>query len=95
CRETAVAAAAYARALAGSGPLILVIGTEGQTICEGFPADEVKWAIEEIRPDRVVLVGDYPEIEGIPAGDRAKGAGIAEEIANDGGAIVLAVKTWR
>jgi hypothetical protein len=95
CRETAVGAAAYARALAGGGPLTLVIGTEGQTICEGFPADEVKRTIDDICPDRVVLVGDYPEIEGIPAGDLAEGAGIAEEIASDGGAVVLAVKTWR
>lgn len=95
CRETAVAAAAYARTLAGGGPLTLVIGTEGQTICEGFPADEVRRAIEEICPDRVVLVGDYPGVEGIPAGDLAEGAGIAEEIATDGGAVVLAVKTWR
>jgi hypothetical protein len=96
CRETAVGAAAYARALAADGPLTLVIGTEGQTICEGFPADEVKRTIDDIRPDRVVLVGDYPGIDGIPAGDLAEGAGIAEEISNDGGgAIVLAVKTWR
>jgi len=95
CRETAVGAAAYARALAGGGALTLVIGTEGQTICEGFPADEVKRAIEEIRPDRVVLVGDYPNIDGIPARSLTEGAGIAEEISKNGGAVVLAVKTWR
>ncbi|MDK2974703.1 MAG: coenzyme synthetase [Methanofollis sp.] len=95
CRETAVEAAAYARILSHGGPLTLVIGTEGQTICEGFPADEVKRAIEEIRPDLTVLVGDYPGIEGVPARDLSEGAGIAEEISKNGGAIVLAVKTWR
>lgn len=95
CRETAVEAVAYARALSGGGPLTLVIGTEGQTICEGFPADEVKSAIEETCPDRVVLVGDYPEIEGITAADLAEGAGIAYTYSNGGGVIVLAVKTWR
>ncbi|MDD4254244.1 MAG: coenzyme F430 synthase [Methanofollis sp.] len=94
CREVAVDAAAYARALGGARPLVLVIGTEGQTICEGFPEGEVAAAVEAIGPDSTVLVGDYPGLAGTPAPDLAAGYAIAQTLTG-GGTIVLAVKTWR
>lgn len=94
CREVAVDAAAYARALGGAAPLVLVIGTEGQTICEGFPEKEVAAAVDAIGPDVTVLVGDYPGLAGRRAADLAAGYAIALRLA-DGGTIVLAVKTWR
>ncbi|NYT06280.1 MAG: hypothetical protein GKC04_07965 [Methanomicrobiales archaeon] len=83
----------------GTGDVTLVIGTEAQTICEGFPADEVSRAIREIRPAQVVLVGDIPAdaCRGVPcrrAEDLAEGTALAAEMAGDG-IIVLAVKTWR
>ncbi|WP_067049916.1 coenzyme F430 synthase [Methanofollis ethanolicus] len=94
CREVAVDAAAYARSLGGRAPFVLVIGTEGQTICEGFPEKEVAAAIRAISPDEVVLVGDYPDLAGTPALNLDEGYAIAETRA-DGGTIILAVKTWR
>ncbi|QYZ78654.1 coenzyme F430 synthase [Methanofollis formosanus] len=98
CREVAVDAAAYARALGGAAPLVLVIGTEGQTICEGFPAAEVRAAVAAIAPDRTVVVGDY-DADDLPAGavtaaDLEDGIHRAEQMSY-GGTIVLAVKTWR
>ncbi|QSZ66697.1 coenzyme F430 synthase [Methanofollis aquaemaris] len=98
CREIAADAAAYARALGGGAPFVLVIGTEGQTICEGFPADEVVAAVQEIGPDKTVIVGDY-DADDLPAGavtaaDLEDGISRAEQMSN-GGTIVLAVKTWR
>ncbi|NYT06565.1 MAG: coenzyme F430 synthase, partial [Methanomicrobiales archaeon] len=54
--DGAIEAARYARMRTGTGDVTLVIGTEAQTICEGFPADEVSRAIREIRPAQVVLV---------------------------------------
>lgn len=98
CREVALDAAAYARALDGDAPLVLVIGTEGQTICEGFPAAEVRAAVEAISPDRLVVVGDYDATDlphdTVTAADLEDGIRRAEQMSN-GGTIVLAVKTWR
>lgn len=98
CREIALDAAAYARALGGAAPLVLVIGTEGQTICEGFPAAEVQASVEAIRPDRLVVVGDYDAadlpLDAVTAVDLEDGIRRAEQMSN-GGTIVLAVKTWR
>lgn len=94
CRQVAVDAAAYGRALGGKAPVVLVIGTEAQTICEGFPEEEVAAAVDAVRPDATVLVGDYPGLAGRRAADLAAGYALAEQLGN-GGTIVLAVKTWR
>ncbi|TAJ44441.1 coenzyme F430 synthase, partial [Methanofollis fontis] len=95
CRETAIEAAAYARRLAGAAPLTLVIGTEGRTICEGFPVEEVRAAIREIAPAQTVTVGDYSDVGDESASDLTSGIRIARRITQDGGVILLAVKSWR
>jgi hypothetical protein len=94
CRQVAVDAAAYARALGGKAPVVLVVGTEAQTICEGFPEKDVAETVDAVRPDETVLVGDYPGLAGRRAADLAAGYALAEHLAG-GGTIVLAVKTWR
>ncbi|WP_298666160.1 coenzyme F430 synthase [uncultured Methanofollis sp.] len=94
CRQVALDAVAYARALDGKAPVVLVIGTESQTICEGFPEKEVAATVDAVRPDATVLVGDYPGLAGRRAADLAAGYALAEHLAG-GGTIILAVKTWR
>lgn len=100
---TAIEAARYARILAPGDDLVLVIGLEAKTVCEGFPEEAMWEAIEEIRPVYVVLVGST----GVLAG-RLAAAGIArqhcgtfeearERVLARGRreSIVLSVKTWR
>jgi hypothetical protein len=106
--ETTIEAARYARACAGSPGITLVIGTvKGDgAVCEGFPDDQIRAAIQKIRPRTVIWVGDPPLHTGKPGSSPAPltidavcpTLEEAERCAIDRtttGAIVLAVKTWR
>jgi hypothetical protein len=97
-RRTTEDAAAYARKVSGEEELTLVIGMEAHAVCEGFPADEIGLAIRNIRPARVVLVGEeLPELPGVhpaQAPDLREGYEIARSVTRSG-SILLAVKTWR
>ena len=104
---TTIEAAAYARKVSGMDELTLVIGqAEGDgAVCEGFTADQIRSAIQTIRPAQVVLVGkvigpvtpDFGQI----AVSITPGVATLEEgysVALDktrSGSVVLAVKTWR
>ncbi|KQC04954.1 MAG: hypothetical protein APR53_09075 [Methanoculleus sp. SDB] len=96
--DGAIEAVRLAREISGEEAVTLVIGAEAQTICEGFPPDQIERAIRTTRPSRVVLVGDPAELPDIPgavkAADFAKGRARAQSVAGEG-SIVLAVKTWR
>ncbi|MBN1194554.1 MAG: coenzyme F430 synthase [Methanomicrobiaceae archaeon] len=96
--DGAIEAAHLARKISGKEAVTLVIGAEAQTICEGFPPDQIERAIRTIRPARVVLVGDpatLPDIPGaVQAADLATGRPLAQSGTGEG-SIVLAVKTWR
>jgi hypothetical protein len=99
--RTTILASAYARRMAGRGMTTLVIGKEGDSVCEGFLAEEVEKTIAAITPDAVILVGEeYDRVE-IPEGVRKSVAGSLREgrdqaIAETSeGCIVLAVKSWR
>ena len=56
-RNTAVIAAEYARKI-HSGGIILVIGIDSETVCEGFSKEDVSSAIADIKPDFAVVVGE-------------------------------------
>lgn len=56
-RNTSVIAAEYARKT-DNGGIILVIGIESETVCEGFSKEDVTSAIAEIKPECAVVVGD-------------------------------------
>jgi UDP-N-acetylmuramyl pentapeptide synthase len=105
-KETTLCAARYARHLAQSQELTLIIGqVEGDgKVCEGFSPDQIASAIEEVRPARVIRVGR--------GADTMKSSGPERKLANvvcttleDArktaleitmqGSIVLSVKTWR
>ncbi|MFA5332166.1 MAG: coenzyme F430 synthase [Methanoregula sp.] len=104
---TTTEAARYARACTGIPGLTLVIGTVSGdgAVCEGFPIDTIAEAVREIRPDRLVLVGDYSGekeilLSSFPTHIDAVCATLAEaeraaRAITSSGAIVLAVKTWR
>jgi UDP-N-acetylmuramyl pentapeptide synthase len=96
--DGAIEAASLARNISGKEAVTLVIGAEAQTICEGFPRDQIEHAIRTIRPAQVVLVGDTGELPDIPgavhAADLASGRARAQSAPGEG-SIVLAVKTWR
>ncbi|HDR73482.1 MAG TPA: coenzyme F430 synthase [Methanoculleus sp.] len=100
---TAVDAARYARLLAPGRGIVLVIGLEAATVCEGFPEEAMEEAIGRIGPVSVVLVGVTGAV-----GERLAAAGIPWEhcwtlqeardraCARAGReSIVLSVKTWR
>ena len=58
-RNTAVIAAEYARKTADTqSGIILVIGIESETVCEGFSKEDVSSAIAEIKPEIAVVVGE-------------------------------------
>ena len=58
-RNTAVIAAEYARKTADTqSGIILVIGIESETVCEGFSKEDVSSAIADIKPDFAVVVGE-------------------------------------
>jgi hypothetical protein len=105
--STTIEAAWYARSISGKDAITLVIGqAEGDgAVCEGFAFDQIRAAIDQIRPVHVVGVGAFP-IPGTPDSDwlvsrvSAYTATLAEAYTSavhitDQGSIVLAVKTWR
>ncbi len=104
---TTTEAARYARELSGCDELTLVIGqAEGDgRVCENFPADQIRLAVDEIRPSRIVLVGPEscqgdPHITGLEPLIAARATTLEEgyfaAMANTkSGSVVLAVKTWR
>jgi UDP-N-acetylmuramyl pentapeptide synthase len=104
---TTMCAARYARHCARVRELTLVIGqVEGDgAVCEGFSSDQIAYAIDKVKPARVVWVGRYPDSGTGPyellkgrvdavcttlEEGRNKAVRIAEK-----GSIVLSVKTWR
>jgi UDP-N-acetylmuramyl pentapeptide synthase len=104
---TTLCAARYARHCAKMNELILVIGTvEGDgAVCEGFSAEQIKYAISRVHPDNVIWVGKFPEpgtdlhCELAPGIDSVcatlkEGQDLAIRKAKKG-SIVLSVKTWR
>jgi hypothetical protein len=94
-RATTQEAARYARKAARSDTLTLVIGEMDRTVCEGFPKDEIEKTIQEVRPNRVVLVGEGIAISGYEvAKTLEEGLRIARTVTTEG-SIVLAVKMWR
>jgi hypothetical protein len=104
---TTLCAARYARHLAGTDELTLVIGQAAGdgAVCEGFTSDQIASAIEKVQPEKVIRVGRVPD----PGSDA--GRSVQESIdaycttldeglkaaleKTDRGSIVLAVKTWR
>jgi hypothetical protein len=100
---TTEAAASYARAVSGGGWVTLVIGEEDRTVCEGFPPEEMAASIRKIHPDRLILVGERGRNvrpggfgKRVAYADTLEAArGLALRETPSGGAVVLAVKTWR
>jgi hypothetical protein len=100
---TTEAAASYARAVSGGGWVTLVIGEEDRTVCEGFPTEEMAASITKIHPDRLILVGERGRNvrpggfgKRVAYADTLEAArGLALRETPSGGAVVLAVKTWR
>jgi hypothetical protein len=100
---TTEAAASYARAVSGGGWVTLVIGEEDRAVCEGFPPEEMASSIRRIHPDRLILVGEGGRAvrpggfgKRIAYADTLEAArGLALRVTPGGGAVVLAVKTWR
>jgi coenzyme F430 synthetase len=86
---TTIEAAWYARSLAGTGDLTLVIGEESRAICEGFAPESQEEAIGAIQPQRTIRVGEKGDAQTL---DGARSLAIS---ATKRGSIVLAVKTWR
>ncbi|HUK39157.1 MAG TPA: coenzyme F430 synthase [Methanomicrobiales archaeon] len=101
--ETTGDAASYARNASAGGWVTLVIGEEDRTVCEGFPPEDIAASIRRIHPDRLILVGERGRLvrpEGF--GRRVAytdtleaGRALALRETPAGGAVVLAVKTWR
>jgi UDP-N-acetylmuramyl pentapeptide synthase len=104
---TTLEAAQYARSTSGKEAITLVIGQEegDGAVCEGFAFDQIRAAIDHIRPAYVVWVGTFPkpgsleytELEPLISAYTAtlkEACNTALRI-TDNGSIVLAVKTWR
>jgi hypothetical protein len=104
---TTLEAAQYARSISGNDAITLVIGQEegDGAVCEGFSIDQIKAAIDQIRPVQVVRVGRVPEA-GPPEFPKSepfisaysttlKEAYDTALAITGTGSIVLAVKTWR
>ncbi|HVP24868.1 MAG TPA: coenzyme F430 synthase, partial [Methanomicrobiales archaeon] len=101
--ETARDAVSYARTISAKPWITLVIGEEDRAVCEGFPPEKIASAIGIIRPDCLILVGDRGRaVRPVGLGRRvayadtleaARALALRETPA--GGAVVLAVKTWR
>jgi hypothetical protein len=105
--ETTLEAAQYARNTSGKDEITLVIGQEegDGAVCEGFSFDQIKAAIDQIRPERVVWVGKIPvpgchELSKSEPFISASATTLKEAYdtalaITRTGSIVLAVKTWR
>jgi UDP-N-acetylmuramyl pentapeptide synthase len=104
---TTVEAARYARSISGKEAITLVIGQseDDGAVCEGFALDQIREAIDRIRPLCVIGVGAFlmpgtHEFEGLTPLISAYTTTFAEACTlalrmTDNGSIVLAVKTWR
>jgi hypothetical protein len=108
--DTTCAAAVYLRSLNRGLATTLVIGQEKESVCEGFPGKEVFSAVSRIRPDILILVGDYLSNDEIAHNLQKstesgpskvhfcrtleEGKDLATRLTR-GGNIILAVKTWR
>jgi coenzyme F430 synthetase len=104
---TTMCAVRYARHCARVRELTLVIGqVEGDgSVCEGFSPDQIAYAIDKVKPSRVVWVGRYPD-PGTGAYESLAGRvdavcttleeGRTEAVRiTQKGSVVLSVKTWR
>jgi hypothetical protein len=104
---TTLEAARYARSTSGKDAITLVIGKEegDGAVCEGFAFDQIRAAIDQIRPVQVVLVGPVQEPETLEFSvpeplisaytTTLKDAYDTALRITGSGSIVLAVKTWR
>jgi UDP-N-acetylmuramyl pentapeptide synthase len=104
---TTVCAAQYARHLAGTSELTLVIGQiKGDgAVCEGFSFDQIISTIEKVCPSKVIWVGKFPDPgseyyqsvqDSIDAHCTTFDEGQKTALQKtDKGSIVLSVKTWR
>ncbi len=105
--ETTLCAARYARRSAMVDDLTLVIGSvEGDgAVCEGFSAEQIKYAISALHPDKIIWIGEFPgpgtemyrelkpEIDAF-CKTLEEGRNLAIQTTIKG-SVVLAVKTWR
>jgi len=104
---TTLEAARYARITSGKEAITLVIGQEegDGAVCEGFAFDQIRAAIDQIRPAHVVWVGTFPkpgtlEYTILVPLISAYTATLKEAYTRalpmtNPGSMVLAVKTWR
>jgi hypothetical protein len=104
---TTLEAARYARSTSGKEAITLVIGQEegDGAVCEGFAPDQIRAAIDQIRPAHVVWVGTFPipgsleytMLEPLISAYTAtlKEAYDTALCMSSPGSMVLAVKTWR
>ncbi len=101
--ETTIEAARYARRVSGNEAITLVIGQVAGdgAVCEGFAADQMLEAINQIHPDQVIWVGTTPLAPDTPAPFVSECTSTLDEARITAmrmagrGSIVLAVKTWR
>jgi UDP-N-acetylmuramyl pentapeptide synthase len=103
--ETTIEAARYARRVSGNEAITLVIGqlAGDGAVCEGFAADRMLEAIDQIHPGHVIWVGTKSlpmEYDALGPFVSACASTLAEARvtavrATGRGSIVLAVKTWR
>jgi len=104
---TTIEAAQYARSISGNNAITLVIGQEegDGAVCEGFSFDQIKAAVDQIRPAQVVWVGRVPKMEPPELSKSAPFISASTTTLKEAydtalsitrtGSIVLAVKTWR
>ncbi|MFA5347686.1 MAG: coenzyme F430 synthase [Methanoregula sp.] len=102
---TTIDAAQYARHISGKDDLTLVIGQMAGdgAVCEGFAVDQIREAVDRIRPSQVLWVGlrpgykGYPDLAPLISGyeETLEEARATAVRTTDQGSIVLAVKTWR
>ena len=104
---TTLEAARYARTASGKEAITLVIGQEegDGAVCEGFAIDQIRAAIDQVRPAQVVWVGKVPvpgtfectmpePLISAYTTTLKEAYDTSLKIAGTG-SIVLAVKTWR
>ena len=102
---TTVEAAQYARDKSGKEALTLVIGQMAGdgAVCEGFAVDQMREAVDRIRPSQVLWVGlgpgtaEYPGLAPFISGyaETLEEARATAVRTTGQGSVVLSVKTWR
>ena len=101
--ETTIEAARYARQVSGNQGITLVIGQVAGdgAVCEGFAADQMLEAIDQICPDQVIWVGTQSLASDTPVPFVSEYSSNLDEALITAvrlagrESIVLAVKTWR